>query len=462
LESFGTDNSSFFYGREKLVARLVALAASATGAGPTVLVGPSGSGKSSALHAGLAARLRTAGNWEIITFTPGAHPLQALDAALDTIRDRQLPPGSRVAVIVDQFEELFTLGATEAERQAFVTRLTAAPDPGPGIGPSVTVIIALRADFYGAALAHESLSLALQDRQVVVGPMTSADLRRAIVEPARAAGVQLEPRLIELVLHDMAPAPVPAGGPAEKPRGAEDARPAHDPGTLPLMSFALFETWRRGHPGHLTVEDYVSAGGVSGAISAAAEKVFSNLTPRQQELTRQLFQRLVAVSEFTSGTLRRATAAELGLDRPEANALSEVLERFVAARLLTTTETTVEVAHEALLVAWPRLRGWLDAERAGLVTQRRLADATLVWKRNDQDPGTLHQGAALDNAREWTADQAHATELTDAERAFLDASVATYESQRSASRRRALWTKAALAMASLLALVTTSVRRRAG
>jgi WD40 repeat protein/transcriptional regulator with XRE-family HTH domain len=454
LESYGADDSAFFFGREKLVARLVALVTSAAGTGPTILVGPSGSGKSSALQAGLAARLSAVG-WQVVTVTPGPRPLEVLDAALADVRGQNLPPGSRVAVVVDQFEELFTLCGSEADRHAFVTRLTGPLSPGPA-GPVVTVVIALRADFYAAALAHEPLSAALQDRQVVVGPMTGTDLRRAIIEPARAAGVQLDPGLVELVLHDMAPAsPVAPDGAAARP--GTDTRPAHDASTLPLMSFALLETWRRRRSGRLTVEDYVAAGGISGAVRAAAERVYGELTTAQRDLVRQLFLRLVTVSDASADTRRRATAAELGLDVPEGDAMSEVLEQLVAARLLATTETTVEIAHEALLTAWPRLRAWLDADRAGLVTRRRLADAALTWERDGRDPGALHRGTALISAREWATDRAHLAELIPVERAFLDASLSAHEREQAAWRRRGRRMQSLLAAVSTLALLTTTL-----
>ncbi|HEX2805892.1 MAG TPA: helix-turn-helix domain-containing protein, partial [Kineosporiaceae bacterium] len=491
LESYGADDAAYFYGREVLVARLVALVTSSAAAGPTLLVGPSGSGKSSALQAGLAARLRAGGNWEIFTLTPGSHPQATLDRTLDEIRRRRLPPGSRVAVIVDQFEEVFTLCGSEPERQAFVRAVTSPMHAGPGIGPALTVVIALRADFYGAALGFEPLSHALQDRQVVVGPMSATDLRRAIAEPARAAGVTIDPGLVELLLHDMAPA---AGTPASAANGAATAaaaangaasgvsangsmnataigsanvtpsapepvatRPGHDPGALPLMSFALLETWQRGRRSRLTVEDYVAAGGIQGAVAAAAERVYEQLSPDLAEATRQLFLRLVAVSNETADTRRRVTAAELGLDTPEGDATADVLERFVAARLLTTGETTVEIAHESLLTAWPRLRGWLDADHAGLVTHRRLADAAMGWQRDARDPALLHRGGILITAREWAADAAHARELNTIERAFLDASIEARERELRVIRHRTRRMQALLAAATVLAVLTAAL-----
>lgn len=426
LESFRIEDAPYFFGRERLAARLIALVTSASGAGPTVLVGASGCGKTSALQAGLAARLHSAGNWEVTTFTPGAHPLESLDDVLGSVHDLKLPPGSRVAVIVDQFEEIFTLCRSEDERQAFVSRLAAPLIPGPGIGPAVTVVIALRADFYGTALRYEPLSHALQDRQIVVGPMTASDLRRAVTEPARAAGVQLDPGLVELVVHDAT--------------------------TLPLMSYALLETWWRGRD-RLTVENYVAAGGISGAVSTAAEAVHSELTPAQRELARKLFLRLVVVSDETGETCRPVTAAELGIDLPEGDAMSEVLERFVTARLLTTSETTVEIAHPAVLTAWPRLRGWLDGERAGLMTRRTVTAAARSWDRDGRTPHALLHGTALTTAREWADDPAHTGMLDDVERAFLDASAAGHDRQQAASRRRAWRTRSLLAAMSVVALI---------
>ncbi|HEY6797167.1 MAG TPA: helix-turn-helix domain-containing protein [Kineosporiaceae bacterium] len=453
LESYRIQDAGSFFGRERLVARLVALVTSGqVGAtppsGPTVLVGPSGSGKSSALQAGLAARL-VSSNWSVVTLTPGSDPLAALDEALDEVRGRRLPPGSRVALLVDQFEELFTLCPHDTARREFVRRLTAPghPDLGsrPGSGPTLTVVIALRADSYGAALRYDGLSQALQDRQVVVGPMSADDLRRAVTEPARAAGLQLEPGLVELVLHDLAPA-----GPPDQPGAG--TRPTHDAGALPLMSFALLQAWRRSRLSKLTVEDYVGARGISGAVAAAADAVYDDLTPVQRELARTLFLRLVAIGDDACDTLRRATAAELGLDTAQGDAITEVLERFVAARLLTTTERSVRIAHEAVLAAWPRLGAWLDGDRAGLVTRRRIADAAATWHRDGQDPALLHRGSRLISAREWAADPEHAAVLTVGERQFLAASVAAQHRQDARAGRRVRRLQVLLALVTVLGL----------
>ena len=434
LESYRIQDAPFFAGRERLVARLVAaVTAAAPGGAPTVLVGPSGSGKSSALQAGLAARLRNASSWDVVTLTPGARPVAALDAALQQVRELKLPGGWRVALVVDQFEELFTLGSPATEQAEFVRRITEPLGPevgsGPGSGPTVSVVIGLRADFYGAALAFGALGAGMQDHQIVVGPLSPDDLRRAITEPARAAGVQVQAGLVELVLHDAATA---------------------DP-ALPLVAFALYRTWRRGLRSRLTVEDYVAVRGVSGAVAAAAEAVHDQLTPAQREVARQLFGRLVVLGEGQADLPHRRTASELKLDTSAGDATAEVLERFVEARLLTATDTDVQLAHPALLTAWPRLRAWLDGDRAARVAHRRLADAATTWSRDGRDAALLHRGTTLQSVREWAAG-AGPDALAPVERAFLSASVAAHEREAGRGRRRVRRLQAAVVGVTVLAL----------
>jgi WD40 repeat protein/DNA-binding transcriptional regulator YiaG len=442
LQSYRADDAGLFFGREALVARLSALVTTSVGPGATVMVGPSGAGKSSALAAGLTPRLRRSGMWEVVTITPGATPMATLDAALDRVRAARLAHGVRVALIVDQLEELFTICRSSAERESFVAAVTGPLEDPSGDGPGFTVVIALRADFYADALRYAGLSQAMQDRQVVVGPMSRKDLRRAITEPARTAGVSLDPGLVELVLHDVTPAP---------------AVPSPSGSALPLMSFALLETYRRGRGARLTVEDYVAAGGLTGAVPTVAEAVYADLNRQQREATRRLFLRLVAVGDGVADTRRRATAAELGLDTPDGDVTSEVLERFVAAGLLTSDRTTVEIAHEALLVAWPRLRGWSDADRAGLVTRRRLADAALLWDRDGRQEFELHRGGDLISAREWATDDEHRAQLSPTEQTFLDTSVTAQERDRDVARSRTRRLRGLLAGITAVAVVGAGV-----
>jgi WD40 repeat protein len=475
LDSYGPDDASYYFGRERLVARLVALVTSSASAGPTVVVGPSGSGKSSALQAGLAARLSATGNWQVAGLTPGPRPMAVLEETLREIRERKLPPGSRIALLIDQFEELFTVCSRESERQAFVAAVTGPLNPGPGIGPAVTAVIALRAEFYGAALRFEPLSQSLQDRQVVVGPMAPVDLRRAVAEPARAAGLQVEPGLVELVLHDMAAHDMAAAAPDASSGGSSNgassggssigsrdaaATPGPDgagpyaAGGLALMSYALLETWRRSRgSSRLTVEDYVAAGGIAGAVGAVADQTYHRLPATRRPLVRQLMLQLVAVGDQVPDGRRRATAARLGLDGPDGEGLAEVLERFVAARLLTTGETTVEIAHEALLTGWPRLRGWLDAERTGEATHRRLGTSASAWQRDGRDRSQLARGADLLLAREWAADPAHANRIRPLEREFLEASHAAHDTEATGGRRRVARLRALLVGSTAVALV---------
>jgi len=445
LASHGIADAPLFVGRERLVARLVAAVTSAATTGAvTVLVGPSGSGKTSALHAGLLARLQGGGSWDAVTLTPGTSPASALEGALEEIRTRRLQPGSRAVLVVDQFEELFTLCRSAAERREFVQRLTgpltAAVARSNGPGPTLCVVVALRAEFYGAALAFDTLAPALQDHQVVVGPMSEQDLRRAATDPARLSGGQLEPGLAELVLRDVASdAALYGDGPTRV-----DA--------LPLMSYALLQAWRRSPGGRLTVEDYVTARGVGGAVQTAAETVWETLTPDVREAARRLFVRLVAVGADGVDARRRLDATEPGPDGRDPDG-AEAVERFADAGLLTVTPSAVEIAHDAVLRAWPRLRGWLDDERAGLVVGRRLAVAAATWEREGRPASLLWRGPDLAAAHAWADDGSDHGERGD----FLAASEAARRRGAARERRRLRRLQVVGAGAAAAALVASSL-----
>jgi WD40 repeat protein len=305
-------------------------------------------------------------------------------------------PARRLLLLVDQFEELFTLCRDESERRLFIDNLvTAVAEPE---GPAV-VVIALRADFYAHCSPYQGLRDLLAKDQIYIGPMSRHELRAAIEAPARQTGWSFEPGLVELLLRD-------AGD---------------EPGALPLLSHALLATWQRRRGRELTLAGYAESGGVHGAIAATAEAVFQQLTPGQQSLARRLFGRLTELGEGTQDTRRRAGRAEL-LSRPEARAEVEgLLKRLADERLLTTAEETVEVAHEALIHEWPRLRQWLDEDRESLRLQRRLAEAAQEWRRQGRDPSYLYQGARLAQAAEWAGQGESLNEL---ERDFLAASLA--------------------------------------
>ncbi|GAB3160208.1 hypothetical protein GCM10027258_75150 [Amycolatopsis stemonae] len=383
LAAFQRSDAARFFGREKLIGELTAKLRERRFVG---VFGASGSGKSSLLRAGLAAERA------VTVRTPGEHPMSA---RLD---------GTGQLLIVDQFEEVFTLCHDDAERAAFVGALLdrAADEHGS------QVVLGVRADFYGHCGRHAELVDALRDAQVLVGPMTADELRTAIVEPAVRHGCQVESALVTTLVADAA------------------GRPA----VLPLVSHALLETWRRRQGITLTLAAYEAAGGIRNAIAHTAETVYGELEPEQQAKVRQIFLRLTALGDGTEDTKRRLRRRELD-DDP---ATAEVLERLAAARLLALDRDGAEIAHEALIRSWPRLQDWLAEDREGHRLHRQLAEATDLWESLDRDAGSLYRGTRLGLATEWAARSPGA--LTGRERAFLEAGRAQATAEADAVRRR--------------------------
>ncbi|WP_197358968.1 nSTAND1 domain-containing NTPase, partial [Streptomyces clavuligerus] len=268
-------------------------------------------------------------------------------------------------LLVDQFEEVFTLCRDPAERNAFIELLT---------GSGCRVVIAVRADFSGRCAEHPALAAALKESVLLVGAMTPEQLRAAVVGPATAERLIVERALTARVVADV----------------------ADEPGGLPLMSHALLETWRRRRGRTLTVAAYEAIGGVQGAIAHTAEEVFGSFTGAEAQAARELLLRLISPGDATEDTRRSAGRAEL-LRAPESE---QVLERLVRARLLTVDDGTVDLAHEALIRGWPRLRGWIERDRDRLRLHRRLTDAARTWDRLGRDEGALYRGAQLAAARE--------------------------------------------------------------
>nr|WP_273943232.1 WD40 repeat domain-containing protein [Kutzneria chonburiensis] len=286
----------------------------------------------------------------------------------------------------------------------------------------------MRADFYGHLLAHPALAASLPDGQVTLGPMTADELHVAIERPARQAGLGLEPGLVELLLRDLTPPGTAA-----------------DPGALPLLAHALLVTWQNRQGRLLTVAGYQLTGGIRAAVATTAERAFGSLDASGKDAARRLLLRLVQVGADTGQTRRRVAVEQLYRQVPDP-ALADVLAVFVRARLLTADTATVEITHEALLTAWPRLSGWIEADRAGLAAYQRLAEAAEAW-RPLRSRALLYQGAPLVIATAWAAD--HTGELGPAEREFLDAS--TSEQQRGTRRLRRL-----VAVLSVLVLLSAA------
>ncbi|MFH9402214.1 WD40 repeat domain-containing protein [Streptomyces sp. NPDC017638] len=438
LARFEPQDAAVFFGRDALVGRLSELCAARR---LTAVLGPSGSGKSSLLRAGLIPRLRDPAGplpapAAVRVLTPGRRPLTAH-------RDRLAPAagaGGDTWLIVDQFEELYTLCSDPAERTAFTDLLLTALAPD----SRLRVVIAVRADFLGRCTEHPGLTAALQDATVLVGPMTREELRQAITGPATAAGLIVERSLTARVLDDV----------------------EGEPGGLPLMSHALLETWRHRSNRGLTQAAYEEAGGLHGAIARTAEEAYADLTPSRADLARRILLRLVAPGgDGTPDTRRPADRTELdGAGPPDETRF--VVERLVRARLLTahggTGETgdgggTVELAHEALITAWPRLRDWIDGERDRLRVHRHLTEAARAWRAARHDTALLYRGSRLARAEEAfpTPDGS----LTPDELAFLTASA---RQRRQAVRLRRTVT-ALLAVLAILASIAAvaAVQQRA-
>lgn len=426
LEVFEEEHSDWFFGREELTETLVGRlrVLGAAGGGLLAVVGPSGSGKSSLLRAGLIPAVRggalgTPGTTEgppVVLLTPGRSPEHELAAWIDELGD------TPSLVVVDQFETLFTTGAQQS-RVRFVELLD-------GLRPGL-VVIGLRADFYAQALRFAPLADALQNHQLVVGPLTLHEMQRAITGPARKAGLEIESGLVELLLRDLAPRAVSGGG-------VDGDAPAHDPGALPLLSHALHATWQRTDRGRLTVAAYLDSGGIRNAVAHTAEAVFAELSDVQRDIARLIFLRLVQVTDDALVSRRRVPLGEL-LDRADGAQAAEptaVLASYVEQRLMTTDSDSVEISHESLLIAWPRLREWITADRDGLRILRRLTESARDWRDSGRDAGLLLRGTALALTGEWAGDAAHRDAVNVDERAFLEASLLHEEQEQRAARTR--------------------------
>jgi WD40 repeat protein/class 3 adenylate cyclase len=431
LRAFEESDAPDFFGREELIGELVKRL------GHTrflAVVGPSGSGKSSVVRAGLIPALRRGAipgseGWHIADMFPGAHPLDGLEAALlraapdppaslmeQLERDehgllravlRLLPSdGSELVLVIDQFEELFTLVEDEAARTQFLGSLeAAATDPH----SRIRVVATLRADFYDRPLLYRGFAELFKSRVEAVIPLSAEELERAISGPAKRVDVSLEPGLVAAMLADV----------------------AEEPGALPLMEYALTELFERRDGRVLFLEAYREIGGVSGALGRRAEELYEELDDDGKEAARQLFLRLVALGEGTEDTRRRVPRSEVASLDVDQQAMANVLDTYGASRQLSfdrdarTGAPTIELAHEAMLTAWPRLHRWIDAARDDLRTERRVAAAARDWIEADRDPSFLLGGSRLEQAEAWQEGSGLA--VTPEEREYLDASRAERE-----------------------------------
>lgn len=418
LARFEPGDQDRFFGRDELVGRLRQMVSEHRF---SAVIGPSGGGKSSLLRAGLIPALRkhnAEGVAAIRILTPGEHPLRTQAAA----------PGPRnddgdTLIIVDQFEEVFTLCRDAAQRTAFIDRLLAAGHPG----SRLRVVIAVRADFYERLAEHRALADAVSAAGLLVGPMSAAELREVIIRPAQRAGLIVERKLTARLVREV----------------------EGEPGGLPLLSHVLHETWCRRRGRALTLQAYEAAGGLQGATAQTAENVYVSFPAEHAQVARQILLRLVTPGDGAQDTRRRVSRTEL--DFAPVGDIDAVLNSFVSARLLTLDDETVDLAHEALISAWPRLSAWIDEARERLLVHRRLTEAATAWEKLGRDTGALHRGVHLD-----LATRLERRSLTALESAFLDAGLAARAAEEAAVRRRGRLRRQAVALLAVLLLVATA------
>ncbi|AXX31212.1 WD-40 repeat protein [Actinosynnema pretiosum subsp. pretiosum] len=436
LRSFGPEDTEYFFGRERLVRAVVEELGGIhrQGGGAVLLVGSSGAGKTSLLDAGVRTALARdvllpgSASWTVVGFRAVQGPLAGLAHALaeefgedpdqtaaelgrdpaavrrwTTRRARDGAPPRQLMVVVDQFEQAL-LGQDETGPDelsallAALSALTAAP-------AGAVVVLSLRADQYGAAQNDLRVQELTGGRHVPVTPMNDDELREIIVGPARRSGVEPEPGLVELVLSEVS---------ARTGRGG---RATHNTAILPQLALALAKTWTAGRAGKaMTVEDYRSIGGLDKALSDTADQVWEALSPARREIARAVFLRLVVLHPGAADTRRRVDLGELSVRGEDAD-LYEVLHRFAGQGLLTLEAQSVEITHESLIFTWPRLRGWLDADRSGRLLAQQLEDDVRDWERHDRSPDLLYPAIRLAGVRRWGAD--HPDELSPTAHDFL-------------------------------------------
>lgn len=429
LRAFDEADSSDFFGRETLIRRLLDRIEARPGARLTVLVGPSGSGKSSVVRAGLVRSLRER-EIPVGVMFPGDEPVQALGKAIGdasggapaditAILEASLSLDRPMVIVVDQCEELFTLTPDQHVVEGFLDLVAGDDHP-------IRWVMTIRADFLDRLLTHRRLSPLLGEALVLIPTLNDDEIRAVITRPAARVGLYVEPELV----------------------GAVIAAVRHRPTALPLLQFALTDTFVRRRSDNLTLADYERAGGISGALARRAEEVFAPMSERLGDEVQRLFLQLVAVTDEGGLARRRVPRGDLVGDEAT---VAMVLERFGAQRLLTfdqdttTGAATVEVAHEALMSEWPRFSRWVEHALDDLRMARRLAGAVSEWESSGRDPSFLLSGARLNQMEGWVESShidipASGLELVSASRAAEQA-----EARSAARRRRVVLTAVSVA-----------------
>lgn len=401
LAAYQPEDADTFCGREALIDELLRRLQLHN---VLVVGGPSGSGKSSLVRAGLIPALRSgrlpgSDDWSVHLFTPGSNPLAQMPA-----------PSSAPSVwVIDQFEELFTLNNAEM-RAEFLQRLESMTAPA---GNQRKIIIVVRADFYGECARESWLANRISNNQVLVGPMSATELRQAIAEPARRGGYFLERGLIEAILEQA---------------GSEAA-------ALPLVAHSLVETWVRRDGNTLTFEGFKDAGGVAGAISQTADAVYVHQLSEEERIqTRRLMLRLVAPGSGVPDTRRVLMREQLASSEESESVSQSVITTLTDARLLSIDDEKIQIAHEALLHQWPRLRHWIEESRDALRVRQKISLAANNWETEQRDRDLLYRGTPLLTAMEWLNQNPGL--LSSQEQKFLDESERFNNEQIEANRKR--------------------------
>ncbi len=439
LRPYDQAHEAVFFGRERLTAELAGML---TETGIVMVSGGAGAGKTSLLNAGLipalarGVQLPGSSSWPVISMTPAVRPLTELAEKLAALDGRDPGPvrqiladapgdahllvsevtsGVPLVLIIDQFEQVFADGGEDGrlERSAFIGAVCAAATKpaGPRSEPPARIVIAVRGDYWDRCAACPQLVRAMEQAQLVVGPMPEARLRRAIAGPAEVGGLRLESGLIDVIVADACT----AGG-------------QHDGGALPRLSQAMMATWERRENGQLTVEGYDRSGRVARVIEVSAEAVYDGLPEDQQAIARDVFRQLAATSPDHQPAGRLVTLADLRERRPKHQRpqVDAVLGAFARACLVVLDADRAQIAHDVLLQAWPRLRDWLEEDQATAILHGRLAEDAARWHTNGKDAAVLYRGVELSAARQaarvWAADPDRYPALTPRETDFLRAS----------------------------------------
>jgi WD40 repeat protein/DNA-binding SARP family transcriptional activator len=437
LAAFREQDQPFFFGREHFVQQL--LDAIRTRRMTAVIIGSSGSGKSSVIAAGLIPALRSEGDWRIVELRPGTDPFHALAAALlpllepdlsesdsliesqklaSALNDGTLPlhhlldrvqkkpdAEAKCLLFIDQFEELYTLCQQPETRRNFLAGLLDAIDVQHGRRDQrLALLLTMRADFMGQALSFRPFADLLQSSAIILGPMRRDELRAAIEKPAAVQGAAFEDGLVERILDDV---------------GSE-------PGNLPLLEFALTLLWDKAQAGWLTHGAYNEIGKVAGALARYAEQMYGELEEGDHDRARRVFLQLVRPGEGTEDTRRIATRVEIGVQTwPLVQHLAD--RRLVVTGRDTTGVETVEIVHEALIGNWKRLQIWIENDRAFRTWQEGLRNAIRQWEASGEDEGALLRGAVLVEAEGWL--ETHGGELSRNESHFTNLSILLRERQ---------------------------------